>query len=336
MRRTQDWRRMNDLRTTPPGGARPALRRLAVLGLAAIGLGLSTASAQAQTGVAGGTDCSGYAEKRIFLESQSGWWPAGTKTYGAAEHVHSATCFPYMQTVKGLVPFNIRSMVHNQPSPATVELVRVQAYNSKVGTKTLAYTDARRTCQTADCEFWTALQANTASLPYDGLYEFRIQTESRSPDGSKNRSTNGWLAYVRNGKPWSSASFSGERTEGRGWYRLPSGQVLGYENARLSSPIPTSPVSGMWTPSIRTLVGSDGEPIQRTFVSIDPRFHAVPEVPGLPVFDAALSYDGRVSIDTTRLPNGLHKLFIRADASEPNSTRLSGAVVVPFEVNNGG
>ncbi len=310
-----------------------AIRRLAVLGLAAVGLCFSTATAQAQTGVAP-TDCGGYAEKRVFLESQSGWWPAGTSTYGAAEHVHSGTCFPYLQTLEGAVPFKIRSTLHNNPTPGRLDLVRVQVYNSQVGTKTLAYSSERRTCDGSDCEFWTTLSANTALLPYDGMYEFRVQTETRSPDGAKHRATNGWLAYVRNGKPSSSASFSGQRTEGRGWYSLPSGQVLGYENARLVSPVPTSPVSGVWTPRIRTLVGSGGETIQRTFASVDPRFHAVPEDSGLVAFDGPLPYDGTVKIDTTRLTNGPHKLLIRADANEPNSTKLSGAVVVPFEVQN--
>lgn len=282
--------------------------------------------------------CAGYAEQRVLLESQSGWWPGGTSSYGAAEHVHSAACFPLYQDVSGVVRFDVRAMLHNLPVGSRVEFVRVQVHSDAYGVKTLTSLNPKTSCASADCTFWYALNADTALLPNDGRAEFRIHVETRQPDGTRNLATNGFVAYVRNGKAVKDTRASHpypDLTEGRGWYRLPDGTTqLGYENARLPKRLPVTPLSGTWTPRIRTLAGSGGEPVTRTFVSLDPAFHAMPENPGHVLVDVTGGIDRDVAIDTMKLANGPHKLFIRAEANEPNSNKLSGALVLPFTVQN--
>ncbi len=324
-------------------------RGWSALGLAApvvLLLLLAPASATASTA----TDCSAYPEKRVFLESQAAWWPSGVTSYGAAEHVHAGTCFPYLQTVSGVVRFDVRSHLHNPTLPPgdcgtgdpcpRLEAVRVQGYNNTPDAPAelvgLAEVRPRRGCASADCEFSTTMNIDTSELSHDGLYEFRVHTEMKSADGAETLATNGWLVYVRNGKPVrdTTAPVRLPQSEGRGWYRLPDGAELGYENVRFLDELPTGPVSGVWTPRIRTLAGSDGEPVAQSFASVDPAFHAVPENRGEVLLDQPGPFNGSMAIDTTRLRNGPHKLFVRADADEPDSTRLSGALVVPFTVNN--
>ena len=51
------------------------------------------------------------------------------------------------------------------------------------------------------------------------------------------------------------------------------------------------------------------------------------------VLDQNGAFDGNLSIDTTQLSNGPHKLLVRADSDWPTG-KLSGAYVIPFEVQN--
>ncbi len=90
--------------------------------------------------------------------------------------------------------------------------------------------------------------------------------------------------------------------------------------------------------------------ITGSFASIDPKFHAMPAFIGSPVLlQTSAAYQGNLTIDTTKLANGYHKLFIRNDVtvapfSLPNSAfppsspfpggTNSGILVVAFQVQN--
>lgn len=310
-------------------------RRIVAL-VAATLAAVAVPSAYAQT-TPNPVTCDGYPEPRLFLESQSWWRDNGDPPLGgASEHAHSATCFPYLQTVKGAVRFDVRSLMHNMHG-ARLEWVRVQVYSSAYGTKTLKAINPKSGCDAHDCEFWNTLYVDTSQLPNDGLAEFRIHTEAQGPSGDRyrNLATTGWPAYVKNGKTVKDNTGSArDNTEGRGWYREPDGKTeRGYENARFVGRLPQAPVSGIWEPRVRTLAGSGGEKVTRSFASIDPRFHAMPEDRGKVVLDKTGSFDGTLRIDTTQLADGAHKLFLRADAAEPTG-ELAGALVIPFVVDN--
>lgn len=278
--------------------------------------------------------CSGYAQPRTFLESQS-WWrrtPGATGTdFG---HVHSGACFPYMKTLKGFVRFDVRTLMHDNPN-GRLYVVRVQAFNNAYGTKTLKTVKVNRVCGSTDCTFWTTVTVDTSTLANGGLTEFRIHSEVRDPDGSRNLATNGYLAYIRNGKPVTDTRhLAPSFTEGRGWYRTAGGKEFGYENARLRTPIPSQPLAGVWLPEIETRAGSGGEAITQTMVMIDPQLHAVPEDHGMMILHRLGPFKGRLSIDTTELADGPHRLMILGSAKESVGSTLSGAFVIPFVVDN--
>ena len=213
-----------------------------------------------------------------YLVSES-WWTGSQADFsgglgGLTEHAHTETCFPLYQVVNGTVRFDVRSVLHNLPGNHA--RVRIQD-----GSTTLVQADTP-VCSTNDCTFTTTLNVNLGAQA-TGTHEIRIHTVARAgTPGSgtyskENLATNGWQLCVRSCTvrsttvPW-------PQTEGRGWYDTPSIDVKGYINARVVSPLPLTPVSGRWCPTVRILKGgvegADDTPVNRSFASIDPDFHA--------------------------------------------------------------
>jgi hypothetical protein len=318
---------MNDRLTTAPA------LTLLLLGLAGCTDRLTTEAVLSPDSTAVSAVESVAGSGCTVLESQS-WWsttdaiPLG----GDSEHAHVEVCFPYRQVIDGRYTFTIVSRLHNV-SGWYLRNVRVQAASDQDGNRTLANvsrTDVR--CQGRDCTFTTPVTVDLSTLPA-GEWEFRFHTEIRPTpnDPLINRATTGWVACVRSCSGRTPQAVPSRQTEARGWYREANGAERGYVNARFVDPLPSAPVSGSWCPRVRTLRGVGDEPVTRTFISIDPAFHATPADPGMVLRNAAGSYDGRPCIDTTRLANGRHRLFIRADWE---AGPLAGALVVPFEVSN--
>jgi hypothetical protein len=286
-----------------------------------------TPAAQARLQVAPARSCT-------VLQSQSWWSPtAGVPLGGNSEHVHTEVCFPYRQTIDGDYTFSIVTSLHNVPG-WYLRYVRVQAASDQDGNRTLATVSSTdRRCNAADCTFTTAVTVDLSALPA-GEWEFRFHSEVRpTPSATqRNLATTGFVACVRGCTGRTPQAVPSRQTEGRGWYREEDGAERGYVNARFVDPLPSAPVSGSWCPHLRTLRGAGDEVVTHSFVSTDPNWHAVPALPGKVLLDAAGTFDGRLCIDTTRLANGSHKLFVRADWVRGG---LAGALVVPFEVANG-
>jgi hypothetical protein len=122
----------------------------------------------------------------------------------------------------------------------------------------------------------------------------------------------------------------------RGWY-----EGFGYTNATYgdfycSAAPPT--VSGLWQPKASMAPGSGGVRVTSYSAHVDPDFHAGSA--GWVVARGRGSFEGRLSIDTTHLTNGPHKLVLVANARKlsrhdgiANGTS-SGVQVVPFVVAN--
>ena len=91
--------------------------------------------------------------------------------------------------------------------------------------------------------------------------------------------------------------------------------------------------------------GADGAKETEHEVLIDPDIHAGNRGASVSItiggtttatpFRGSGPYSGSVSIDTTKLPDDVHKLFLRAGAAirRPAGTN-SGVIVVPFTVDN--
>jgi hypothetical protein len=307
------------------------MRRLLLL----ISLAFAGVIAGAGPASAADPDCSGYTVPRVFLEAQA-WWlqtPGATGTdFG---HVHVGTCFPYLQGVSGTVPFDVQVKLHDQPGLLT--RVDVQAFNDAYGAEGLASTSPNSTCPTVDCTLTYHLNVPTGGLSVDGLTEFRVRAHVLEPDGNEMFATDGWMLYVRNGKTAVDTRYlAPSTTEGRGWYGAPDTDGLGYQNARLLSPLPTAPVSGTWHPEVETLAGAGPSlPVTNTLVTVDPSFHAVPPDRGQVQVDQPGPFRGEITIDTTQLTNGSHHLLIISSADHPDrGSTQSGVVSIPFTVDN--
>jgi len=309
--------------------------RIAVLGVVTAAVVTTTLLGGVASATTAPGTCDGYPQPRVFLESQA-WWKTAPAAFGSDfGHVHSGTCFPYLQDISGVVPFDVVTKLHDNPGLLT--RVEVQAFNSAYGTKNLTSVAPKFVCASNDCTVTHTLSPDTRLLAYDGLTEFRIRSHVREPDGNVMIATDGWLAYVRNGRPVVDSHYLAPgMVEARGWYGLPGTDGLGYVNARLRSRLPSGPVSGVWRPEVQTVPGvGPSRPISRTLVTVDPNFHAVPESSGWVQVRQSGPYRGFLTIDTTKLANGPHKLVVIASTDQLvfGSTQ-SGVAAIPFTVQN--
>jgi hypothetical protein len=300
-------------------------------------------------------DCSTYTDyKRWFFDSQA-WWQDKNQDYFMQEHLHLGTCFPHAQTVAGTVPFDAVIKLHN--NPGVITWVRVQIYLPSSdpnygaikkgchGDGIVCYDPQpplRCPANVMDCTFNIHLDVDTTKFPYDGLQEFRLATNMDMGNSTVMYQTNGWRAYLANGKPVKPVGFDStlESVEGRGWHT-----GTNYTNARLDNFPKDTLVSGIWTFKVRLDKGADGTPVTEHEILIDPNIHGMSRGVSVPITVKGIAktapylgsgpFSGSVSIDTRQLTNGVHKLMLRAGSqiSAPPGTN-SGVIVVPFTVQN--
>jgi hypothetical protein len=262
----------------------------------------------------------------MSLETQNWWTVPGNAVEGQSQHIHLGTCFPIDQTLRGVVPFDLHVQLHD--NPGMLVQVDLQVFGNSVNVTQIA-AQPNYTCPTSQCDLWYHLDYDTRLVPADGYLEFRFHAKVQSPDGSIGYTSTGWQATLANGgrpvqsyrvPPW---------IEARGWYT-----GVEYENARLTSALPTGPVSGLWTFGVKLAPGSGGRPANHVMVSLDPRFHAVPVDRGRVIFEQSGPYTGNITIDTRTLSDGAHRLFMRTDSAIATGIG-SGVLVINFKVANG-
>ena len=269
-------------------------------------------------------NCSGYPEPRVFVETQD-WW---LRTPGANGtdfgHVHLGTCFPHGQTVSGTVEFDIKVMLHNNPGTLTHVTGLLVTGGGEFDVFDVG---VNLRCPGQTCEKWVHATANTAVADVDGRAEWRLRPRVEEPDGKQMAPSTGWQTYLANGggRPESNYRDSDAITS-RGWY-----EDAGYANATLS-PVPYKPVSGVWTPSVTLDRGDEGGPVTFHTVRIDANFHM--GIGGIVVREGAGPFRGELRIDTRTLPNGVHRLFLRADSDQPSGSTHSGVLTILFTVAN--
>ena len=103
-----------------------------------------------------------------------------------------------------------------------------------------------------------------------------------------------------------------------------------------------TPVSGQWTfGPVTTLISTSSKQVfsnvTHSFASLDPAFHASPVNVGTVRLDVPGPYLGTLTLDTTTLSNGVHKLFLRADSFVSPSTVFvvtDPNIQNPFSVSN--
>ena len=283
--------------------------------------------------------CTGYAERRQFIDAQA-WWlndPDRGFNGGDRGHAHMGACIPEREPVSGKVPFDVRIVMHDNPG----RLTHVSAvFKTRSTEATVARKHPSLTCKggVGTCSYWFHFDLDVNNFPVSGLEEVRFRSTvlEKSPSGvsEEMRPSLNFQVRVTNGKPRSDVTRY-PYLRGKGWYTGPK-----YCEAALLSPIPDTPRSGLWHP--RVLLddhagGTAGDAeVTRHTVTLDPDFHAVPSRPGTVVRQGA---DGlpatTLAIDTTRLANGPHRLHLRADCDAPAKGSInSGVLVIPFTVKN--
>lgn len=269
-----------------------------------------------------GKNCTGYPTKRVFLESQAWWYRTPGQTGTDHGHIHIGTCFPHAQKIHGVVRFDVRVIMHN--NPGTLTHVNIGIDGEWGGVRSVALTP-KWNCAQATCTRWFRTFVDTRKAQRDGRQEFRFRAQVKEPDGKEMIASTGWLAYLQNGKPIQHYR-SGWSAEARGWYTN-----TGYANAKIES-MPIAAVHGIWSPKVRMTAGSGGIPVTSYRAVLDPDFHA--GKPGTTLRSGAGSFHGALRIDTRKLRNGKHKLVLIADANASTGSTNRGILVVPFTVQN--
>jgi hypothetical protein len=271
--------------------------------------------------------CAGLPSPRTFIEGQ-GWWRDAGEDFFMQEHMHVAACVPVGQTVSGVLPVDVTVKLHNND----VGIWRVAADTRSaytqfdfgcLGALACANFTPNLTCAAHDCTFTAHLDIPTQWLKYDGKQLIRIYAEAKRADGHETRAGFEFPLTLANGRLVS--NFGDGMLSGVGWHAN-----TGYSLA-MSADLGSVPaaVKGIWRPYVFTWAA--GTPITEYEVLIDSNMHALDR--GIVVTEGAGWLFRNLSIDTTKLANGTHRLFFRAGSTVAKGTN-SGILAIPFTVQN--
>jgi hypothetical protein len=288
------------------------------------------AAAAAVTATLGAAPASGHGPLVCPTDAPNfetrGWWtPAGVSIDDYAG-VDAEMCAP-TYAISGRVPVLLHVQLrHNF---GTINLVRV-GLGPDGSVNVFAQSVALRGDANGDGEWFVPAVLDTTLAPHDGWLEYRL-TANIADDafGRRQYQSTGIQIHTINGKSIVADYRKRPYWEGRGWY-----ENVGYENVLMTQDPPSAPVSGLWSVKWQAKVGAGGHPITFHAAYVNANTHAIPMV--LPfTYDAgAGAFNGTTVIDTTKLPNGVNKLLLRADATVAAGTN-SGLLQILFVVANG-
>ena len=313
------------------------LRLLFLVLLFLVTLGSSFAAAQTKLPAETPPYLGGFDKRRIPIELQAWWIP----NFG---HVHAAALLPLGQKVSGVLNFDVRIVLHDNPS-RLVEL-RFDTEGGVFLRMPLNLSCPYDGTTSTNCAFNVPVTLDTTRMR-EGWREIRIRATTDTPDGKRYLNSSGVAFYVDNGSG-SDSNYNrfcnNTSLIGRGWY-----EGFGYANAIIEC-VPLDVVSGQVTFRVRAQ-----QPSKHLQVVMD-RTHPIPSVGPWPVVQGrtgALLFDQDgdfqnwvpVAIDTTQLEDGWHSLAVRSDG--PNgevstcsyckgeTNHNSGTAKMWFYVQNG-
>ena len=300
-------------------------------------------------------EATAYAESRQFVDTQSWWMPDADQANNAITntgHLHLGACIPERETISsGNLTINVRVILHDNPGQGNyVSMVFITPSSETAVQKCYLRASAPDfTCPgpsstgkgdfvcTGTCERWLTFSRPISAFRHAGLQEIHLRAFVPEPGGNEMRASLNWQTDIQNGKSPSDASRY-PFLRGKGWYT----HAAYCEASVRGVPLPDGPVSGIWTVAVGlTTHPNDSLPATRSFISVDPDFHAVPPNPGRILWDAPGPYGPErfgaapLSIDTRTLANGVHKLHLRTSCRDNKlGSTNSGVTVVPFTVAN--
>ena len=252
----------------------------------------------------------------IPIELQAWWLP----DFG---HIHAGTRLPLGQEVSGRLEFDVRIVMHNNPS---------HLFELRIDTDTGIFTSIPLDLDCpydgvtpTTCAFNVPVSLDTTLLQ-DGWRELRLRATTETPDGQSFLNSSGIRLNVQNGGVPNDVTF-GDRCNyqsltGRGWYG-----VFEYTNVDIEC-VPQSPISGTHTFRVRA-----SKPSQHLTVALD-KTHFIPAVgpwpaqaanPGQLLFDEDGDYQSflPITIDTILLADGWHTLAVVSTGPSGSSSVCS-------------
>lgn len=272
----------------------------------------------------------------LTVDAQSWWTPSSGPHDGETMHVHVGGTWPLYERLTGQVPIDLSVKLHHADGyvqdiecPLTQNPPKGNYLqgdpDSSLVQKTFPFTmDTTRRAT----DGWTLFQAQVSFV--DGT------------DGSRRAARIRGSVYTRNGYPPNDEIDPKELTA-LSWFQPSDTDGRGYTNAAIalrSLPIDLdgrmTPVAGIWRPLVRVHPSISGQ-MRHLFVTVDPDFHNPdPDLrEGSVVLREpnATSKFREVSIDTSRLSKGPHRLMVKGsdEGMFPRGT-LQGALVIGFTV----
>lgn len=241
-------------------------------------------------------DCSRYPESRIFLESEL--W---LESSGPTKRVDLGTCFPYQESVRGILDFSVRLRLQHDPG-------RAYAVTASVQETVVATEAANYSCTDALCEVWYPIKVDTRLFPNDGRQEFRFSVLLKNDAGENVYPSLGVPASISNGNPRKDSLLSDP---------IAARAIWGSESAssQLTTNLPLVPLNGVWKP----VVSMNGGTSYRA------------DFEGWPVKEGVGNFSNEISVDLKTFKDGLHHLGLYS-RKKTSSGVLASVLVVPITV----
>jgi hypothetical protein len=264
-------------------------------------------------------------------ETQTWWEPlAGAPMSGMSGHVHLGACLPPLYSTLD-APLEIDALVqlHNNPS-------QLVATRWSDGSTVVQAVKQSVSCATEQCSLSVPLTIDPKRFKNSGWRELRLTADTRTRDGQRDYNTTRWCYLVKSSAPrkdeCSAPGSAKERTGAAGWY---SG--VEYLNVWTKwADVKPTPKSGVWDVQVKFDKPTNKRgTFDGGFVTVDPHFHADPVDAGMVIPTDRTTGWQVVHIDTTRLANGPHRLFLqtKAKGTKPAGSG-SGVFTLPFTVDN--
>jgi hypothetical protein len=298
-----------------------------------------------------------YPEKRYFLETQAWWSPMPGHSpdepfQERTGHMHVGTCVPLYQTVSGGklhldMKWQLHMMqgVNGQGAPLPLSfIVYVEQLTKGVNLRNLGLWKGDA-CTTMQCDGWVSVDFDYSDAP-SGWGNLNAFIQSFFTDGRQMRTLNHWPVNFQTANSPAPAGTPGvlspsAYTGGESWFTQAEGG-----SAYARSIVQRPELEKLWNPATGTLVPKTGSfhitisgEKDGNRAMIDPAMHAMPPVIGTVLVDEPAGTAGKLyksydlTIDTTKLTNGIHKLVFQ-NIYKRNAGDQSGLIVLPFLVAN--
>jgi hypothetical protein len=251
----------------------------------------------------------------VGIETHS-WWHEDGEMH--PRHVHLAACVPNARDttgtavkVSGVLPIVVRIMAFN--NPGYINWVRWGWQSSYLQTKTFS---PRLQCQTGpdqhkECTWYETLSVDTSKMTVGGMDELRISPNVQQDDLGDRQFCTANFQIHRGG----SGNYRSSPTPiSRSWYT-----DFDYANAQWNNYMSLFKSTSETMPTVKGIIDvavqhANCNGTARSMGFVDADFHAFHSGTGAQpatFYNQAGCYKGTVKLDTTKLSNGVHTVYLQ-------------------------